>query len=98
MKEERRTHARVRMELPALCVITDNEEKIKKEITTCNLSDTGICFFADQALKTGEIIQIQIPAVLDIPKTCVVRWCTKEKGGFYKVGASFWRNEQNSSQ
>ena len=92
MQEERRRHKRVQMDLAALCVLSDHGNDIHKEVTTYNLSDTGVCFFTDAPLNEDTILQIHIPSVLDVKKTCVVKWCMKDKEGVYKVGVSF-KNE-----
>jgi len=84
-----RNDYRYKFNLPMKYKLSDKQQPVAKEGKAQDLSDSGICFYADTLLKEGQALQINIPSLFNWPKDSTVRWCSQRLNGFYKAGASF---------
>ena len=84
-----RNDSRYKFNLQIKYKLSDKQQTVIKEGIAQDLSDSGICFYADTLLKEGQALQINIPSIFDWPKDATVRWSSPQLNGFYKVGISF---------
>jgi len=84
-----RNDYRYKFNLPIEFKLSDKQQTVTKEGIAQDLSDSGICFYADTLLQEGQALQINIPSIFNWPKDSTVRWCSRQPNGFYKVGISF---------
>jgi hypothetical protein len=87
--EEKRTPKRIKVHLPVTYTILGERKAIVYEGTTYDISDSGICFYTDMPLQVGVTLKIQIFQILDVPRTCIVRWNSMKSPKCWKVGVSF---------
>ena len=84
-----RTFKRIKVHLPLTYKIHGERKAIIYEGTTYDISDSGICFYTDVPLNVGLTLIIQIPEILDVPKTCIVKWNSMKSRKCFRVGVSF---------
>ncbi len=89
MLEERRTHYRLRVDLPVIYTISFPDVTVTKKSITYDLSDEGLSFYTDMHIKTDVELKINLPPIFDIPEKCIVKWCSKKDDNFYRVGVCF---------
>lgn len=88
MLEEKRAQHRLQMDLPVLYKDSKHQTATAKKAITCNISNSGICFYTGTLHKKGTN-QVMLPHVFDSPKTCTVIWRSKKYHDLYKIGARF---------
>lgn len=89
MLEERRTHYRLRVNLPVIYTIFFSDVSVTKKSITHDLSDEGLSFYTDVYIKTDAELKINLPPIFDAPKKSIVKWCSKKDDNFYRVGVCF---------
>ena len=89
MLEEKRAQHRLEMDLPLLYKDSKHQTATAKRAITCNISNSGICFYTGTLYKEGTNLQVVLPHVFDSPRTCTVIWRSKKYHDLYKIGAHF---------
>lgn len=92
MLEEKRVQYRLQMDVPVLYKVFNHQSVEIKKAMTCNISNSGICFYADTFHEKGTNLQVMIPQILDSPKACTVVWHSEKYDDLYKIGAHFLQN------
>jgi c-di-GMP-binding flagellar brake protein YcgR len=87
--KEKRTNKRIEINLPVTYTIFGDHKGTINKGTTYDISDSGICFYTDTHLRVGLTIEIQIPQILDVPRTGTVIWNRVKNSNCWKVGVSF---------
>ena len=80
---------RLKVDLPIMCKLFDNQQPVIKEWRTHDLSDSGMCFYATTLFKEGHVLQVNIPHIFNLPKDSIIRWCAQQSKGVYKIGVLF---------
>lgn len=89
MLRERRRHYRRRINLPLVYTVTGAPFAVERKATSGDISDAGMCFYTDVALKKDAVLEIRIPGVFGAPRKGVVRWSLRKYFSNFKVGISF---------
>lgn len=92
MLEERRKHYRLQIDLPVLYKASDRQANTINKAKSCDISDSGICFYTDTLHKKGTNLQVTLLNIFDSPKTSTVKWHSQEKDKIYKIGVHFSQN------
>jgi PilZ domain-containing protein len=64
MLEEKRAQHRLEMDLPVVYKDSKHQTAIAKGAITCNISDSGICFYTGTFYEKGTKLQVVLPACL----------------------------------
>ena len=86
---ERRLYYRIKVDLPIHFTFSDNQGTKQKEGISLDISDTGMCFYTDEPLQEGVLLQLSVQYVWDTPRSSSVRWCNMVTNDLYRVGISF---------
>ena len=89
MLKEKRSHYRLRVDLPIVYTISNQQVTTTKKSTTHDLSDTGMGFYTDTSFKKGIKLKVYLSYLFDTPKTCTVKWSSRKNANFYRVGVHF---------
>jgi c-di-GMP-binding flagellar brake protein YcgR len=92
MLEEKRAYYRLQIHLPVLYKVSNHQTTTIKKTTTYDVSDSGICFYADTLYKKGTKLQVTLPHIFDSSRTCTVMWNSKKYDDRYKIGVHFQKN------
>ena len=87
--KERRAAKRLHVNLPIAYSYSFDLETVSKSGSTCDLGDSGLCFYSDNPLNKGLNLRIDLKHIWDNPKDSVVVWCSRTIHHLYKVGVSF---------
>ncbi len=86
--QEKRAEKRLQVNLPVTYSFVVGNDTITGNSSTTNLSDSGLCFYADMPLKMGLRLRILLNDIWDDSKECQVRWCIKQHNQ-YRIGVAF---------
>lgn len=87
MGQERRKHERV-TKVATVSLCCDGTKKIDGAVI--NISEKGLCFYADQVLEPGLTMRVDGTFRLKyFSKDCTIVWCKKAAIDLYKIGISY---------
>lgn len=77
--------------MATVSVCYDGTKKVDGAVV--NISEKGLCFFADQPLDPGIVVKVDGSFRLeDFSRDCTIIWCTEIATDLYRIGISFEEN------
>lgn len=86
---ELRTCKRREISLPVIYAFPGGQKIITNAGTTFDLSDSGMSFYTTMPLNEGLRLQVHLSNIWDFPRTSIVKWCSRKKNDFFKIGVFF---------
>lgn len=81
------------------CTLYQQSNPVREfDCIIANISQSGLCLHATEALKNGQIITVKNHNIFPSPRAATVRWSIQYNGLYYRYGLEFIEQQKQSLQ